>query len=110
MTTACAAPPPKLAGKPSLPPGFPSPEEVTYTENLQAGPSQIVRGYWRGDIDEAFDGYKDAFEGSSFEVTREEQERVDAEVNFAGGDASGQVRLVQNCRDRTDVSITVRPS
>jgi hypothetical protein len=110
VTTPCPPAPRELAGKPSLPPGFPSPPEVTYTENLQAGPSQIVRGYWRGGIDDAFDGYKAAFEGSDFEITREEQEEVDAEVNFAGGEVSGQVRLLQTCRDRTDVSITVRPA
>ena len=109
VTTACPAAPPELASPPALPEGYPSPSEVTYTHDLEAGPARIVRGYWRGDIDAAFDGYKDAFEESSFEITKEEKESVDAEVNFAGSGVSGQVKLLQTCRDRTDVSITVRP-
>jgi hypothetical protein len=109
VTTACPAAPRELASAPMLPQGYPSPPEVTYTEDLQAGPARIVRGYWRGDIDAAYEGYKDAFDQSSFEITKEEKESVDAEVNFAGGGVSGQVKLLQTCRDRTDVSITVRP-
>jgi hypothetical protein len=110
VTTSCPAAPRELAEAPALPPGFPSPPEVTYTQDLQAGPARIVRGYWSGDIDEAFDGYKEAFEASGYEVTKEEQEAVDAEVNFAGRGVSGQVKLLQSCRDRTDVSITARPA
>jgi hypothetical protein len=109
VTTACPAAAPEVTSPPQLPQGFPSPSEVTYTHDLQAGPARIVRGYWRGDIDAAYEGYQDAFEESSFEVTKEEKESVDAEVNFAGGGVSGQVKLLQTCRDRTDVSITVRP-
>jgi hypothetical protein len=110
VTTACPPAPRALAKAPALPPGFPSPPQVTYTEDLQAGPAEIVRGYWRGDIDETFDGYKQAFEESDYEVTKEEQEDVDAEVNFAGRGVSGQVKLLEACRDRTSVSITVRPA
>jgi hypothetical protein len=109
VTTPCPAAPRELADAPMLPQGYPSPSEVTYTHDLQAGPARIVRGYWRGDIDAAFEGYKDAFDGSGFEITKEEKESVDAEVNFAGSGVSGQVKLLQTCRDRTDVSITVRP-
>ena len=109
-TSACPAAQRELAEAPALPPEFPSPSEVTYTRNLQAGPAQIVSGYWQGNIDEAFEGYKDAFAESGYEVTKEEQESVDAEVNFAGRDVSGQVKLLQTCSDRTDVSITVRPA
>ena len=109
-TSPCPAAQRELAEAPALPSGFPSPSEVTYTRNLQAGPAQIVSGYWQGNIDEAFEGYKDAFAESGYEVTKEEQESVDAEVNFAGRDVSGQVKLLQTCSDRTDVSITVRPA
>lgn len=109
VTTSCPAAPRELTDAPALPQAFPSPPEVTYTQDLQAGPARIVRGYWRGDIDAAFEGYKDAFAESGYEVTKEEQETVDAEVNFAGRGVSGQVKLLQSCRDRTDVSITVRP-
>jgi hypothetical protein len=109
VTTACPAAPPEVTSPPELPQEFPSPSEVTYTHDLQAGPARIVRGYWQGDIDAAYEGYRDAFGESNFEITKEEKESVDAEVNFAGGGVSGQVKLLQTCRDRTDVSITVRP-
>ena len=110
VTSPCPAAQRELAEAPALPQGFPSPSEVTYTRNLQAGPAQIVSGYWQGDIDEAFEGYKGAFAESGYEVTKEEQESVDAEVNFAGQGVSGQVKLLQMCSDRTNVSITVRPA
>ena len=110
VTTPCPAAPRELAEAPALPTGFPSPSEVTYTRNLQAGPAQIISGYWQGDIDEAFEGYKNAFAESGYEITKEEQEDVDAEVNFAGQGVSGQVKLLQSCGDRTDVTVTVRPA
>lgn len=107
---ACTAPPKALSGTPQLPSGFPTPTEVTYTESKQAGPSNIVSGYWAGGIEAAYEGYKDAFEGTPYSVTKEEKEEDDAEVNFAGSGASGQVKLLQECKDRTSVSITVRPA
>jgi hypothetical protein len=110
VTTACPAPPAAMPKQPQLPTGYPSPSEVTYTEEREIGPSQIVEGYWEGDIESAFEGYKEAFDGTDYSVTKEEQEEVDAEVNFSGQGVSGQVKLLQSCKDRTDVSITIRPS
>ena len=98
-----------MAGEPQLPPGFPTPEGVTYTSEHEAGPSQIVEGYREGDIEEAYDAYKDAFPEAGYEVTKDEREEVDAEVNFEGGSSTGQVKLVQECSDRTSVAITIRP-
>lgn len=106
----CPAAPVAMPRQPQLPPSFPSPPEVTYTEERKIGPSQIVEGYWEGDIGSAFEGYKEAFDGTDHSVTKEEREDVDAEVNFAGQGVSGQVKLLQLCKDRTDVSITIRPS
>ncbi len=106
----CAAAPAPLASEPKLAPGFPSPAEVTYTDEQQAGPSVIEKGYWDGDIGAAYEGYKDAFGGSGYSITKEEKESIDAEVNFEGPGVSGQVKLLQLCKDRTDVSITIRPS
>jgi hypothetical protein len=106
----CPAAPAALASDPKLPPGFPSPSKVTYTDELEAGPSVIVKGYWDGDIDAAYEGYKDAFDGSGYSVTKDEKEAEDAEVNFAGRGVSGQVKLLEPCKDRTDVAITIRPS
>lgn len=107
----CEAPPAALTGAPELPAGFPSPDEVTYTDSRVAGPSTIVEGYWEADISEAFTGYRDAFEGASgYEITRDEQERDDAEVFFASDANTGQVKLREECAGRTTVSITIRPA
>jgi hypothetical protein len=106
----CSAAPAAMAKQPQLPSGFPSPSELTYTAEREIGPSQIVEGYWDGDIGSSFDGYKEAFEGTDYSVTKEEREDVDAEVNFSGQGVAGQVKLLQLCKDRTDVSITIRPA
>jgi len=46
---------------------------------------------------------------SGYSVTKSEHEDFDAEVNFAGGTKTGQVKLLQSCKDRTEVTITARP-
>jgi hypothetical protein len=93
-----------------LPAGFPKPDGVTYTAEREAGPSTVVEGYYDGEIDDAFESYKDAFEDADgFDVTRDEQEEFDAEVNFEGGGTDGQVKLVQECEGRTSVTVTARP-
>jgi hypothetical protein len=100
-----------MAGKPKLlPEGFPTPNGVTYTSEKSAGPSKIVNGYVKRDVDSAFESYKQALDGGGYTVTKDEHEEVDAEVNFSGGNSTGQVKLVQECRDRTSVTITARPA
>ena len=110
VTRACSAAPAAIPKQPQLPPGFPSPSQVTYTGEREIGPSQIVRGHWDGDIEAAFDGYKESFDGTDYAITKEEREDVDAEVNFSGQGVAGQIKLLQSCKDRTDVTITIRPS
>jgi hypothetical protein len=105
----CGATPTALAAAPSFPADFPTPSEVTYTATKIAGPSTIVDGFWAGDLEDAFEGYKDAFEKAGYTVTKDEKEEDDAEVNFSGGSSTGQVKLVTECEGRTSVEITVRP-
>jgi len=93
----------------NLPNGFPRPSAVTYTGQKLAGPSTIVSGYYAGDIGAALDGWKTAFGATAFDVTKSEHEEVDAEVNFQGARTGGQVKLRQTCKDRTSVTITLRP-
>jgi hypothetical protein len=106
---ACGPAPTALAGEPKLPSAFPTPDGVTYTSSTEKGPSTVVEGFREGEIEEAFDAYKDAFPDAGYDVTKDEREEVDAEVNFAGSGTDGQVKLVQACKDRTSVTITVRP-
>jgi hypothetical protein len=105
----CSPAPATLATAPTLPPGFPSPAEVRYIDSQAAGPSTIVQGYWDGDLEAAFEGFKGAFAGAGYTVTHDEKEADDAEVNFSGGNSTGQVKLVTECEARTSVTITVRP-
>jgi hypothetical protein len=107
---ACSAAPAAMPRQPQLASGFPSPSEVTYTEQRDIGPSHVVEGYWEDEIEAAYEGYKESFEKTDYSITKEEREEVDAEVNFAGQGVSGQVKLLQLCKDRTDVTITTRPS
>ncbi|MFN2589614.1 MAG: hypothetical protein ABR518_02455 [Actinomycetota bacterium] len=108
--TACPPAPTALAEQPTLPPDFPIPGALTLTTEKEAGPSTILEGFWESDLSEAYSEYKDAFPAAGYEVTFSEQEEDEAEVNFAGGDTTGQVKLEVECEGRTDVRITIRPA
>lgn len=97
---------------PDLPPGFPTPDGVAYSSAEEAGPSTILEGYWAGvSLEDAFDGYKRAFGSAGYQVTDEEIEATDAEVNFAGGGTTGQVRLnSRTCAGTLTIGITIRPA
>jgi hypothetical protein len=105
----CPSPPPAASRQPKLSTSFPKPKEVTYTAVQKAGPSTKVTGFWGGDVDSAFEGYKDAFASAGWDVTKDEHEAVDAEIAFRHGSANGQVKLLQTCAERTSVTITLRP-
>lgn len=108
--TPCGPAEPGLTKPPRLPGGFPDPPNVTYTEAEKAGPSDIIQGYFDGDLPAGFLTYRNAFRGSGYDVIKDEQEAQDAEVFFAGKGRSGQVRLDAECQGRTNVTITIRPS
>ena len=106
---ACPPAPAAMTKAPTLPVGFPAPQGIVYTGETTKGPTTIVTGYLPVDIDAAYEDYKGAFV-PPYSVTKSEQENVDAEVNFAGPSTTGQVKLLQGCKDRTTVTITVRPA
>jgi hypothetical protein len=105
----CDSAPAAMAGQPTLPAKFPTPDSVTYTGQKKTGPSSVVSGYRDGELGDSFDAYKSAFDSAGYQVTDSEKEEDDAEVNFAGGSASGQVKMIQSCKDRTSLAITIRP-
>ena len=84
---------------------------ITYTGVKKDGPSTVATGYLADTIGPAHDAYVQAVTNASgYSVTKEEQDVADAEVNFTGAGNSGQVKLVQTCKDRTEVTITIRPA
>jgi hypothetical protein len=97
-----------------LPADFPIPNEVTLTSSTKTGPSQVVNGYFEGDLEAAYHGFKDAFEGAGYTVLFDELEDQDSEVSYktADGGSTGQVALRSDCEEtgRTDVHITNRPA
>jgi hypothetical protein len=105
----CGSAPASMAGQPALPTKFPTPNSVTYTGEKKTGPSSVVSGYHDGELSDAFDAYKSAFDSAGYQVTHDEKEEDDAEVNFAGGNSTGQVKMIQSCKDRTSLAITIRP-
>ena len=106
----CLETPTPAADLSLIPEGFPIPDEMTVTDVSLSGPSVVVEGVWAGDLDTAYQGWQDAFEGAGFTVTDKEQDEHDAEVNFEGSGVNGQVRLDGECPDRTGVTITIRPA
>jgi len=111
LNRACPIPAPAMKNVPTLPGHFPSAPGITYTGVKKDGPTTVASGYLKEKIGPAHDAYVQTVgSASSYSVTKEEQEEADAEVNFAGAGVSGQVKLLQTCRDRTNVTITIRPA
>jgi len=107
----CGPAPQAMAGLPNLPRGFPNPAEVTYTASKKAGPSTIVSGYWgNGDLTAARRAYAGGLDYAGYDVTREEHDVADSEIAFAGGGATGQVKLARRCSSRVGFTVTIRPA
>jgi hypothetical protein len=106
---ACTGSP--LSEAPKLPAKFPTFDSVTYTQQSTQGPTDIVEGYYEGDVEGAHDEVKAALEGAGFTVLFDELEEHDSEVSWKGQGRSGQVALREECGDseRTFVHITNRP-
>src|SRR4051794_31027885 len=71
-----------------LPGDFPLPEEAALTTSSKAGPSQVVEGYWEGNLQSAYQGWKEAFEGAGFAILFDEIEDQDSEISYASPDQS----------------------
>jgi hypothetical protein len=105
----CASDIPAAADIPDLPQNFPVLGEAVLTGSSDAGPSQILEGYFQADIEEAFPEYEEALEEAGYEITKDEQEENDAEIFFAGEGTTGQVNMFAECEGRTKLRITIRP-
>jgi MFS family permease len=103
-----AAPRTRIA--PTLPDRFPSPGHVAYIAERRAGPTHIVQGFVPTGVDGAHDAYLSAFRSAGYVILREELDPADSEVDFRRAGVTGEVKLVQECRGRTHVRITIRPA
>ena len=111
LSKACPPAPAAMATAPTLPGNFPDAEGITYTGVKTDGPATVATGYLPDTIGPAHDAYVKAVTNApGYSVTKEEQDVADAEVNFTGAGNSGQVKLLQTCKDRTTVTITIRPA
>jgi hypothetical protein len=109
IEAACSGSP--LSEAPKRPAKFPTLDSVTYTQQSTRGPTEIVEGYFDGDVEAAHDEFKDSLESAGFTILFDELEEDDSEVSWKGQGRSGQVALRMECgsEDRTFVHITNRP-
>ncbi|MFN2613571.1 MAG: hypothetical protein ABR552_01970 [Actinomycetota bacterium] len=105
---ACVSTPSPIAG-PKFPTPFPEIDDVTWTSNQTAGPTQVIQGYTGDALGDLFGEMKEKFDGNGFSVAKSERDPHDAEVNFEGAKNNGQVRLAEECQGRTAVTISIRP-
>jgi hypothetical protein len=109
-TTACTGS--ALTGSPKLPASFPQVEHVTYTVQRTQGPTDVVEGYFEGDLKDAYDEYRKELQAAGYKILFDELEEHDSEVSWSGEGRSGQVALREDCadKDKIYVHITNRPA
>jgi hypothetical protein len=111
LSKACGTAEPAMKTAPTLPGKFPTAQGMVYTGLKKTGPTTVASGYIAQTLSPAHDAYTNAVKATAgYSITKNEQGPADAEVNFAGGGNSGQVKLLQECKDRTKVTITIRPA
>ena len=96
-----------------LPPSFPQIEEdkLVYTQEAEVGPTQVVEGYFNGDVQEAHDEYLKQLQGAQYKILFDEVEAPnDSEISWQGEGRTGQIALRNECgdNDKTYVHITNR--
>jgi len=102
----------ELTEAPELPTGWPDMAEVTFTQQSKQGPTNVVEGYFDGDIKAAHDDFKRELQAAGFTILFDELEEDDSEVSWKGEGRSGQVALRAECGDENKmyVHITNRPA
>jgi hypothetical protein len=102
----------ELSDAPKLPAGWPDMGEVTFTEQSTQGPTEVVEGYFEGDIQAAHDDFRRELEAAGFKILFDEVEENDSEVSWEGEGRSGQVAIRNECgeSDKMYVKVTNRPA
>jgi hypothetical protein len=101
-----------LSTAPDLPKGWPTLDQVTYTQQSDQGPTTVIEGYFSGDLESAHDEFKRELDSAGFTILFDEIEEDDAEVSWKGQGRSGQVALRNECgeSDKIFVHVTNRPA
>ena len=102
----------ELSEAPRLPPGWPELDEATFTQQKTQGPTEVVEGYFDGDIEAAHDDFMRELEDAGFTIPFDEVEEDDSEVSWKGQGRSGQVAIRNECgdSDKMYVKVTNRPA
>jgi ABC-type glycerol-3-phosphate transport system substrate-binding protein len=102
----------ELSEAPKLPASWPDMGEVTFTQQSTQGPTEVVEGYFDGDIEAAHDDFKRELESAGYTILFDELEEHDSEVSWKGEGRSGQVALREECgsNDKIYVKVTNRPA
>jgi ABC-type glycerol-3-phosphate transport system substrate-binding protein len=102
----------ELSDAPKLPASWPDMGEVTFTQQASQGPTEVVEGYFDGDIEAAHDDFKRELEAAGFTILFDEVEENDSEVSWEGEGRSGQVAIRNECgeNDKMYVKVTNRPA
>ena len=102
-----------LPAAPNLPPSFPMVENTTLTKQSTQGPTELVEGYWKGDLKEAHDEYLKEFKAAGYKILFEEVEAPnDSEISWQGeaGPARSRSGTTAAAARSTCTSRTARPS
>jgi hypothetical protein len=104
-----------LSETPNLPPSFPMIEadKLTYTKQATVGPTEVVEGYFNGDVEAAHEEFQKELKASGYDILFDEVEAPnDSEISWKGEGRTGQVAMRNECgeSDKTYVHITNRPA
>jgi len=103
----------RMSETPKLPASFPRIEEdkLVLTQQSTNGPTDVVEGYFNGDVQEAHDEFLKELQGAQYKILFNEVEAPnDSEISWSGEGRTGQVALRNECgdSDKTYVHITNR--
>src|SRR3954451_2513200 len=104
----------RMSEAPKLPASFPQIEQdkLVLTQQSTSGPTDVVEGYFNGDVEEAHDEFLKELKGAQYKILFDEVEAPnDSEISWSGEGRTGQVALRNQCgdSDKTYVHITNRP-
>jgi hypothetical protein len=105
----CKTAPHELKGRPTLlPRSFPSPARTAYTAQRKQGRSTIVAGFLNAGVSASRTAYTSALPKAGYHVKSSRRVATGADLRFSGSGTVGDIRLVQVCNARTNLTITLR--